>query len=142
MVIETRSEKETEQLGERLGKKLPPGTVVALYGELGVGKTAFVRGLARGAGYYGRVQSPTYTIVNEYLGETPVFHFDMYRLCSSDELYGIGWEDYLARDGICVTEWSERIEDALDGECIRVKIERTGETSRLISFDGGKDVIL
>ena len=93
----SHSPEETEHIGEMLGRRLRPGTVVAYRGGLGMGKTAFTRGLARGLGCAGRVTSPTFTIVNEYDGATPLFHFDMYRLGSSDELFDIGWEDYLTR---------------------------------------------
>ena len=119
----SHSEKETELAGTELGKTLKAGSVVALFGGLGAGKTTFVRGLAKAAGYRGRVTSPTYTIVNEYPGETPVFHFDMYRLEGPDELYELGWEDYLGRGGICVVEWSERIRDALPEGTVTVTLK-------------------
>ena len=129
---------ETEQLGQCLGQILTPGTVIAYTGDLGAGKTAFTRGLARGLGATDRVTSPTYTIVNEYLGgRLPLFHFDMYRLHSSDELFDIGWEDYLERGGICAVEWSENVSDAMEG-ALTVRIEKTGETSRTITLEGGK----
>ena len=96
----SNSPTETEALGEALAARLTAGTVVAFTGDLGAGKTAFTRGLARGLGVPDRVTSPTFTIVNEYEGgRLPLFHFDMYRLGSSDELFDIGWEDYLARGG-------------------------------------------
>ena len=122
MKFTTYSPEETEALGQWLGARVSGG-VVALFGGLGAGKTAFVRGFARGAGYSGRVTSPTFAIVNEYRGgRLPVFHFDMYRLASSDELYDIGWEDYLAENGVCVTEWSENIQVAIPEEAVRVTI--------------------
>ena len=105
----SHSEAETEAFGERLAAALSPGAVVAYRGGLGMGKTAFTRGLARGLGCRGRVTSPTFTIVNEYDGPTPLFHFDMYRLTDADALFDIGWEDYLARGGICAVEWSEGV---------------------------------
>ena len=111
----TNSPEETEALGAALGKRLPAGTVIAYRGDLGAGKTAFTRGLARGLGCTEQVTSPTYTIVNEYLGgRLPLFHFDMYRLTSSDDLWDIGWEDYLDRNGICAVEWSENVADAME----------------------------
>lgn len=130
---------ETEALGARLAERLAPGTVVAFTGDLGAGKTAFVRGLARGLGITERVTSPTFTIVNEYEGgRLPLFHFDMYRLGSSEELFDIGWEDYLRRGGICAVEWSEIVADALDADCIRVDLRRGGgENSRIIAIEGG-----
>ena len=94
--IVSNSERDTELAGERFGASVPDGAVVAMYGELGSGKTAFVRGMARGMGIDCRVSSPPFTIVNEYLGARELIHFDMYRLASADELWDIGWEDYLA----------------------------------------------
>ena len=128
---------ETEELGRRLGKVLTPGTVIAYTGDLGAGKTAFTRGLADGLGIPERITSPTFTIVNEYEGgRLPLFHFDMYRLGSSDELFDIGWEDYLLRGGICAVEWSENVWDALEDPLI-IRIEKTGENSRQITIEGG-----
>ena len=137
MTIEVRShsEEETEQIGEKLGSTLVPGSVVALFGGLGAGKTAFVRGLARAAGYGGRAVSPTYSIVNEYLGSVPVFHFDMYRLAGPDDLYELGWEDYLSRGGICAVEWSERIEGELPVGTIRVRLDIVGDNERQIRIE-------
>ena len=138
----TNSPAETEQVGAALGRILSPGTVLAYRGDLGAGKTAFTRGLARGLGYQEPVTSPTYTIVNEYLGgRLPLFHFDMYRLASSDDLWDIGWEDYLERGGICAVEWSENVEDALEGS-ISVTIEKLGEDARRITIEGGEDLDL
>ena len=136
MLVTTHCEEETEALGERLAKCLRAGAVVALYGDLGAGKTAFVRGMARGLDIRESVTSPTFTIVNEYPGDPALFHFDMYRLKNAEELYGIGWEDYLDRNGICVTEWSERIEEALPEDAVRVTIGRTGENDRRIRIEG------
>ena len=137
MVFETNSPEETEALGQALAASLKPGAVIAYEGDLGAGKTAFTRGIAKGLGAADRVTSPTYTIVNEYLsGRLPLFHFDMYRLASSDELWDIGWEDYLERGGVCAVEWSENVEDALEG-AIRVRIEKTAEDSRKITIEGG-----
>ncbi|MGE4484005.1 MAG: tRNA (adenosine(37)-N6)-threonylcarbamoyltransferase complex ATPase subunit type 1 TsaE [Oscillospiraceae bacterium] len=138
MTIITKNEKETSLAGEKLAEMLHPGDVVALYGGLGAGKTAFVRGMARGLGLKARVTSPTFTIVNEYLGEVPIFHFDMYRLGCSDELFEIGWEDYLDRGGICAVEWSENVEDAFFAETIRVGIEKLGDSERRITIDNPK----
>ena len=121
----TNSAQQTEQLGEKLGQILKPGTVLAYTGDLGAGKTAFTRGLARGLEIPERITSPTFTIVNEYEGgRLPLFHFDMYRLGSSDELFDIGWEDYLVRGGVCAVEWSENVDDVLDSDTIRVDIRR------------------
>ena len=130
---------ETEALGAALADRLKPGAVVAFSGDLGAGKTAFVRGMARGLGISERVTSPTFTIVNEYEGgRLPLFHFDMYRLGSSDELFDIGWEDYLVRGGVCAVEWSENVSDAMEGDCIRVDIRRGAhDNQRLITIEGG-----
>lgn len=134
----SHSEAETEALGRRLAAVLAPGAVVAYRGDLGMGKTAFTRGLARGLGYEGRVTSPTFTIVNEYEGgRLPLFHFDMYRLGSSDELFDIGWEDYLNRGGVCAVEWSENVSDALEEDAISVEICRgESDNQRIITIEG------
>ena len=134
--IISNSERDTELAGERFGAEVPDGAVVAMYGELGSGKTAFVRGMARGMGIDCRVSSPTFTIVNEYLGKRELIHFDMYRLASADELWDIGWEDYLARGAVCAVEWSENVEGAFYGVEIKVIFEKTGENSRLIRIEG------
>ena len=140
MIYTTNSPAETEALGFALGQVLKPGTVIAYCGDLGAGKTAFTRGLARGMGCTDLVTSPTYTIVNEYLsGRMPLFHFDMYRLRSSDDLFDIGWEDYLDRGGVCAVEWSENVADAME-DAVSVKIEKTGEDSRRITIEGGIDL--
>lgn len=137
MEFVANSERETEELGARLAEVLEPGAVVAFTGGLGAGKTAFTRGLARGLGITGRVTSPTFTIVNEYGGgRLPLFHFDMYRLGSADELFDIGWEDYLVRGGVCAVEWSENVSDALE-EAISVEIRRgASENQRIINIEG------
>ena len=135
MQITTHSADETQALGTKLAKRLQPGDVIAFFGDLGAGKTALTRGIAQGLGITDIVTSPTYTIVNEYLtGRLPLFHFDMYRLGSSDELFDIGWEDYLARGGVC----SENVEDALQG-AIRVTIEKDPfeADTRRITIEGG-----
>ena len=133
----TNSPEETEAVGAALGRKLTVGTVIAYQGDLGAGKTAFTRGVACGLGAKESVTSPTYTIVNEYLsGKYPLFHFDMYRLASSDDLFDIGWEDYLDRGGICAVEWSENVADAME-EAIVVTIEKLGEETRRIIIEGG-----
>ncbi len=139
MEYRTHSESETEAVGEALATTLSPGTVIAFTGDLGAGKTAFTRGLARGLGIGERVTSPTFTIVNEYEGgRLPLFHFDMYRLESSEELFDIGWEDYLRRGGVCAVEWSEKVADALVGG-LRVGPRRgEGERDRVITVTGGR----
>ena len=139
-IYETNSPAETEAVGAALAAVLTPGTVIAYTGDLGAGKTAFTRGLAKGLGCNDRVTSPTYTIVNEYLsGRLPLFHFDMYRLGSSDDLWDIGWEDYQLRGGVCAVEWSENVADAMEN-AIYVKIEKTGEETRCITIEGGESL--
>ena len=130
----TNSPEETEKLGAALAETLTPGTVIAYRGDLGAGKTAFTRGLARGLGCDELVTSPTYTIVNEYLGgRLPLFHFDMYRLAS------IGWEDYLERGGVCAVEWSENVAEAMENP-ITVTIEKLGEDTRRITIEGREKI--
>ena len=135
MEILTHTVEETELAGQVLSRTLTPGTVVALYGDLGAGKTAFVRGMAKGLNSPSRVTSPTFTIVNEYSGSLELFHFDMYRLASSEELFDIGWEDYLGRGGVCVVEWSENVSDAFEGNEIKVTIDKLSDTDRKISLE-------
>jgi tRNA threonylcarbamoyladenosine biosynthesis protein TsaE len=133
----THSPEETEAVGFALGQILTPGAIVAYRGDLGAGKTAFTRGLARGLGCGDMVTSPTYTIVNEYLsGRLPLFHFDMYRLRSADDLWGMGWDDYLDRGGVCAVEWSENVEDAME-DAIFVTIDKLDDDTRRITIEGG-----
>ena len=139
MTVITKSPEQTEMLGKKLAAFLRPGDVIAYYGDLGAGKTAFTRGLAAGLGIREAVTSPTYTIVNEYLsGRMPLFHFDMYRLSSSEELFDIGWGDYLARGGVCAVEWSENVADALT-DAISITIEKDPAQLdwRKITIEGG-----
>ena len=139
MTYVTNSPAETEALGQRLAERLQPGDVIAYTGDLGAGKTAFTRGLARGLGITERITSPTFTIVNEYLGgRLPLFHFDMYRLPDSDALFDIGWEDYLDRGGVCAVEWSEQVADALPEDTVTVSLARhpDQESWRIITIKG------
>ena len=132
MEIITNSEAETINEGKKLAQLLKPGAVVALFGNMGAGKTVFTRGLADGLGIKMNVSSPTFTIVNEYLGQTPLFHFDMYRLENENELYDIGWDDYLERNGVCVVEWSEKVPNAFPIDVIKIKLTDIGENRRSI----------
>ena len=134
----THSPEETRALGARLADALQGGEVIAFTGDLGAGKTAFVSGMARALGVDERVTSPTFTIVNEYEGgRLPLFHFDMYRLGSADELFHIGWEDYLARGGVCAVEWSENVDEAIEDDAIRISITRgEDDNSRVITIEG------
>jgi len=134
----THSPEETRALGKRLAGALHAGSVVAFTGGLGAGKTAFVSGLAAGFGVSDRVTSPTFTIVNEYEGgRLPLFHFDMYRLGSAEELFDIGWEDYLGRGGVCAVEWSENVPGAMEADAIQVDIALgASENERRITIKG------
>ena len=133
----TTSEKETEQFGRELAGLLKYPSVLCLYGELGAGKTALVRGLAEGLGITCRVSSPTFTIVNEYHGEKELIHFDMYRLSGPDELFEIGWEDYLRRDAMLAVEWSENVQEAFDGTETVIRLEKLPDNCRSITVEGG-----
>lgn len=140
MEFSVKGEQMTEQLGAQMAARLQPGDVIAYYGDLGAGKTAFTRGLAAGLGICDRVTSPTYTIVNEYLsGRLPLFHFDMYRLGSADELFDIGWEDYLVRGGVCAVEWSENVDEIFEDPIV-VRIEKCENDldARRITILGGE----
>ena len=138
MVKETFNAKETFEAGYEMGKKALPGQIYCLNGDLGVGKTVFTQGIAKGLGITEPINSPTFTIVNEYLGARELYHFDMYRLASSDELFDIGWEDYLRRGGVCAVEWSENVADAFEGDEITVRIEKLGDEERKITIGEGE----
>lgn len=122
------------QWGRWLGERLMAGDVLALYGGLGVGKTTLVRGIAEALHVQEPVTSPTYTIINEYEGDMPVYHIDAYRLHGSDDAFSIGIEDYLYGNGICIIEWAERIQEVLPEEAISVDISITGATDRLLTL--------
>ena len=135
MTIITNNAEETIAVGEKLGASMDSGDVIALYGDLGAGKTTIIRGIAQGLGISSRVTSPTFTIVNEYPGKIPLFHFDMYRIADKDELFEIGWDEYLERDGICIVEWSENIEGAFPPGTIRIRIDKLDENKRSITIN-------
>ncbi len=138
MIYNSNSYEQTQKIAAEFASGLKNGDIVTLDGDLGAGKTAFTGGLAKGLGISGYVTSPTFTIVNEYHGGSILlFHFDVYRLSSMDELYDIGWEDYLAKDGICVVEWADIIRDELPLPYYEVRITKTGETddTRQISIE-------
>ena len=134
----SHSPKETEDFAYGLSKRLRPGDVLAFQGGLGAGKTAFVRGLARGLSPEAQVSSPTFALVNDYGGEVPLYHFDMYRITSMDDLYSTGFFDYLDAGGILAIEWSENIDFALPPDAITVSIRPTGEEEREITVTGGE----
>ena len=132
----THSEQETEHFGAELAEMIQAPAVLCLYGELGAGKTALIRGLAEGMGLTCTVSSPTFTIVNEYLGSRDLIHFDMYRLGSAEELFDIGWEDYLRRNAVLAVEWSENVQDAFDGTEIVIRLEKLSDNDRRITVEG------
>lgn len=140
MVIETNSAEETFQLGEKLGRLAIPGQIYTLNGDLGVGKTVFTQGVARGLGIKEPVNSPTFTIVQEYEdGRMPFYHFDVYRIGDLEEMEEIGYDDYFFGDGICLIEWAELIEELLPDSIISVTIEKNPEKGfdyRKITIDG------
>ena len=134
-VFVTHGTDETRALGERLGRTLAAGACVALVGELGAGKTAFVQGLARGLGITEVISSPTFTIVKEHDGPTPLFHVDFYRLEHAGELAAIGFDDYFERGGVVVVEWADRFPSALPLDRILVRIEVAGADERRVHVD-------
>ncbi len=140
MEFVSNSREETACIAEKLSKYIKPGDIVCLNGGLGAGKTAFTSGFARGLGYKGYVQSPTFTLINEYCGDIMIYHFDVYRIDESDEMYDIGIDDYLFGDGVCIIEWSERISELLPENVINVDIKKDislGENFRRIIVRGG-----
>ena len=135
----TNSEKETEALGEQLAKTLEGGTTVAFLGSMGMGKTCFIRGIARGMGYTGEVTSPTFSLVNEYLGgRLNLYHFDMYRVSHWEDLYSTGFFDYLEQGGILLVEWSENVKAAIPNDALFINIERIDDTTRKITLCKGE----
>nr|WP_319488331.1 tRNA (adenosine(37)-N6)-threonylcarbamoyltransferase complex ATPase subunit type 1 TsaE [uncultured Caproiciproducens sp.] len=135
----TFSPAETEALGEKIAKTLTGGEVIALFGGMGMGKTAFTRGLARGLGIQDGVSSPTFALVHEYHGRLDVYHFDMFRVTGWDDLYSTGFFDYLDNGGVLVIEWSENIEAALPQSSIRIEIQQgTRENERIFHIEGMK----
>lgn len=139
MTFETNSPAETTALGAALGRAVKPGAVIACFGGLGAGKTAFTRGVAEGLEVTGEVSSPTFALVHEYGGSPALIHFDMYRMSSADDLYTTGFFDYLDGRNVLIIEWSENIADSLPDDCIRVTFETTGDLSRRITIEGGPE---
>ena len=133
----SNSEKDTAELGRRLAKKLKGGEVIAFFGDLGAGKTHFVSAIAEGVGFSGETSSPTFALVNEYIGgRLSLYHFDMYRISGWEDLYSSGFFEYMESGGVVLTEWSENIEAALPDEAIRITIKNIGETNREIEIEG------
>ena len=139
----TKSPEETESIGFKLAQTLRGGEVIAFRGGLGMGKTCFTRGLARGLGFTGTVTSPTFALINEYIGgRLPLYHFDMYRISGWDDLYSTGFFEYAEQGGVIAAEWSENIENALPAGTVTVTFEQTGENDRVINIDGAPDIDL
>ncbi len=133
----SNSREETEAFAENIGRRVAPGTVIAFFGGLGAGKTSFTRGLARGMGITSDVSSPTFAIVNDYGGNPPLVHFDMYKVETWDDLYSSGFFDYLDMGAVLAVEWSENIENALPEGTVRVTIEKCDdENKRTITVEG------
>ena len=133
----SKSPAETEAFGKKIGEKLTPGSVVALYGDMGAGKTALTRGIACGLGIVQGVSSPTFALVHEYEGRLEIYHFDMYRVNSWDDLYSTGFFDYLEAGGVVIIEWSENIESAIPDDSMRIYLKQgKTENERIISCEG------
>ena len=132
------SEQETKQLGERIGQAARPGTVIALIGDLGTGKTTLTKSIARGLGVTETVTSPTFNIIREYKsGRIPLYHFDVYRIADPDEMFELGYEEYFYGDGICVVEWADIIEELLPNDAVIIHIERgASEEEREYRIEG------
>lgn len=140
MKFHTRSKEETEALGFATAKNLPPGAILCLFGDLGAGKTTFVKGIAAGLGIDpAQVNSPTFVILNMYKGEKNLYHFDLYRLGEADEFLSMGFEEYLFAGGICCLEWSERIATLIPENAIQVHFKHIGEDQREVLFVPGKE---
>ncbi len=137
-IFETNSYEETQKIAADFADTLKGGEVIAMYGDLGAGKTAFTQGLAKALGIKQHVTSPTFTIVNEYEGRLMLYHFDVYRIADPEEMYEIGYDEYIESDGVCIIEWAELIEDILPDEYIKVTIlknDEKGDNYRTVSFE-------
>ena len=140
-ILHIASEKETEKLGEAMGRVAVPGTVIALIGDLGTGKTTLTKSIARGLGVTETVTSPTFNIIREYRsGRIPLFHVDVYRIADPDEMYELGYEEYFYGDGVCVVEWADLIEELLPEDAVIIRIDRgAGEEEREYRIEGGNE---
>lgn len=140
---ETQSVDETRRLGAHLGEALEPGSVIALSGNLGAGKTHLTQGIAEGLGVERRlVNSPTFALVQEYAGRLPVFHFDTYRLRNVDEFLDLGFDEYLSLRGICIIEWAERVAEVLPADTLTIRVSATGESTRQFEWQAGGEISL
>jgi tRNA threonylcarbamoyladenosine biosynthesis protein TsaE len=135
MKIITRSEKETFRLGNLIGKSLVAGDIIALDGDLGAGKTHFTKGIAKGLEVSDYITSPTFTIVNQYEGRLPLYHFDVYRIDDINEMYEIGFDEYLFGDGVCVIEWADIVKDLLPEKRIKIYINKVDDDSREVNIE-------
>jgi tRNA threonylcarbamoyladenosine biosynthesis protein TsaE len=126
-IIETNSEAETLEFGKKLGQNATAGSIFCLNGDLGVGKTVFTKGFALGLGIEEHITSPTFTIVNQYEGKLPFYHFDVYRIADPDEMYNIGYEEYFFGEGVCLIEWAELIYDLIPTDAVQITIEKNLE---------------
>lgn len=137
--INISNQKELEKTAGKLGKLVNSGDVICMVGDLGAGKTTFIQALAAGLGVEDYVTSPTFTLINEYEGRIPLYHFDVYRIDHIDEMENLGYEEYFYGDGICAIEWADLIKDILPYNYLWIEIEITGAESRLICFTGTND---
>ena len=133
-LIDSKSPRDTQIIGAKIGKSLNPGDILALYGELGAGKTCFVKGLAQGLKISTEVKSPSFSIINEYPGDIPLIHMDFYRITKAIELEDLGWMEYLDADAIVVVEWAERIRNLLPSRRIDVYFQILNETARRLEI--------
>lgn len=142
MRIVTRSEEETLKIGARIGEKLNPGDVISLNGELGAGKTYITKGIAKGLGVEDYITSPTFIIVNEYEGRIPLYHFDVYRINDIDEMYEIGFDEYLYGNGVCIVEWGKIVEELLPEYVIKIDIIKIDDNTREIIINENGNLAL
>lgn len=141
IVLTTNSAGETMALGEELGKRLAPGEVIALFGDLGAGKTTLTKGIARGLGLAADVHSPTFTLIHEHPGPIPLYHVDLYRLTSEDEVESLGIEEYIYSDGVTIVEWADRMKSILPPDRLDITLRVTGDTTRELALETGSDRI-
>ncbi len=141
ITIKTNSADETIAIGERLGKLLSPGNVIALYGDLGAGKTTLTRGIAAGIGLDADIHSPTFTLIHEHAGRIPIYHVDLYRLSSEQEVETLGLEEYIYSDGVTIIEWGDRMKSMLPVERLDITLKMTGDTERQLIFETNSEKI-
>lgn len=140
MKFVTKSEEETLKVGSMIGERLKPGDVINLNGDLGAGKTHITKGIAKGLGVDDYITSPTFIIVNQYEGRIPLYHFDVYRINDIDEMYEIGFDEYLYGNGVCIVEWGRIVEELLPDYAIRIDINKIDDNSREIVIDDKNDL--